>query len=133
MGLLKCLIYMAFWGLLSFPMGRLFSRRNLRWDRLPFRTMKWERDGLAYVRLGIRKWKDLVPDVSRMFPGIVPRKSLGMRPTVALMEEMLRENCVAELVHWILCLLGLMMIPLWPGPGGIVVTVYVSQHEKRKS
>ena len=124
--MLKCLAYMALWGVLSFPLGRLLKRAGLRWDRLPFRALEWERDGAAYERAGIRRWKDLVPDVSRMFPGIVPRKAVAGRPTPEQLEDMLRETCVAELVHWLLMLPGLGLIRLWPGVGGIAMyAVYV--------
>ena len=126
MGAWRCLAYIAAWGLLCFPLGRLFKRLDLRWDRPPFRTMAWERDGAAYRRAGIQKWKDIAPDVSRMFPGSVPRKALSTRPTPAVMEDMLLETCVAELTHDMLILSGAALLWLWPGVGGIAVyAVYV--------
>lgn len=126
MGFWKCLAYMALWGLLCFPLGRLLKRLDLSWDCPPFRTADWERGGAVYERVGIRRWKDLVPDVSRLVPRIVPRKAMGARPTPAALEDMLREGCVAELVHWLLPLPGLALMGLWPGAGGILMyAVYV--------
>ena len=126
MGAWRCLAYIAAWGLLCFPLGRLFKRLDLRWDRPPFRTMAWERDGAVYRRAGIRVWKDFAPDVSRMFPGSVPRKTLSKRPTPAVMEDMLLETCVAELTHAMLIVSGAALLWLWPGVGGIAVyAVYV--------
>lgn len=126
MGLWKCLGYMALWGLLSFPLGRLLKRLDLRWDAVPFAARAWERNGAFYERLGIRAWKDLVPDVSKLFPMIVPCKAMGARPTPAVLEDMLRETCVAEVVHWILPVAGLLLPWLWPGAGGIILyVVYV--------
>lgn len=123
MGAWKCLAYMAMWGVLTFPMGRLFKRLNLQWDRPPFRAMKWERGGAVYERAGIRLWKDFVPDVSKVFPRIVPRKAIDGRPTPAAMRDMLAETCVAELVHWVLLLPGLALFALWPGPGGVAMYI----------
>ena len=34
----------------------------------------------------------------------------------------MKETCVAESVHIILCLLGLGLLAIWPGPGGMVMT-----------
>ena len=126
MGAWRCLAYMALWGLLCFPIGRLFRRLDLRWDRPPFRTAAWERDGAVYERAGIRLWKDIVPDVSRLLPRIVPRKAISRRPTPSVLEDMLSETCVAELIHWMLTLTGLALVALWPGAGGIAAyIVYV--------
>lgn len=120
MGLWKCLAYMAAWGLLCFPLGRLLKRLDLKWDEPPFRALAWERGGAAYERVGIRRWKDLVPDVSKVLPMIVPKKAMGARPTAAVLEDMLKETCVAEAVHWLLLLPGLGLLGLWPGWGGAV-------------
>ena len=121
MGLWKCVAYMAILGLLTFPAGRVFKRMNLRWDRGIFRTRPWERGGATYERMGIRRWKDLVPDVSKVFPRIVPRKAIGARPGTAALEDMLAETCVAELVHLLLPVPGLALLWLWPGMGGAIV------------
>lgn len=126
MGFLRCAIYMAVWGLLCFPIGRLFKRLGLQWDRPPFASRPWEKGGAIYERAGIRVWKDIVPDVSKLFPGIVPRKAIAGKFTLDSLRDMLAETCVAELTHLMLCLVGLGMIALWPGAGGIAVyLVYV--------
>lgn len=126
MGLWKCLAYMAAWGILCFPLGRLINRLHPSWEKPPFRTMDWERGGAAYELIGVRAWKNLAPDVSRFFPQIVPRKGFDGRPDAAKLEDMLLETCVAETVHWLLSLTGLIMLWLWPGAGGVAVyAVYV--------
>ena len=126
MGWARCAVYMAAWGLLCFPLGRLFKALPLHWDRFPFACRAWEREGAIYERLGVRAWKDLVPDVSKWFPRIVPRKAITGRFGAETLRDMLKETCVAELTHWLLCLAGLAMLPLWPGPGGIMLyLVYV--------
>ena len=101
MGLARCLLYMAALGAATFPLGRLFKRLNFDWDRPPFAEWRWERGGEAYLRLGVRRWKDRAPDVSRVFPNIVPRKALIGRFGPELVRDMLSETCVAEAVHWL--------------------------------
>ena len=126
MGLARCLIYMALWGLVTFPLGRLFKRMGLRWDRWPFAARPWERGGRVYEGLGVRAWKDLVPDVSKVFPSIVPRKEITGLFGPDLLRDMLAETCVAELVHDMLIVAGLALPFLWPGPWGIaVLLIYV--------
>lgn len=125
-GPVRCVFYMAAWGLACFPLGRGFKALRLNWDRAPFAEWPWEQSGRFYERLGIRRWKDLVPDVSRMFPGIVPKKAFSVRPGAALLRDMLSETCVAELTHAVLCVAGLAMPWLWAGIGGVAVTlVYI--------
>lgn len=118
MGLARCVVYMAIWGLACFPLGRLFKGMHLRWDRFPFAAYGWERGGAIYERTGIRLWKDIAPDVSKLFPGIVPKKTLTGGADVKTLRDMLEETCVAELTHALLCLTGLALPLLWPGPGG---------------
>ena len=120
---MRCAIYMAVWALVSFPMGRLFKGMGLRWDRPPFAEWRWEMGGAVYDRLGIRRWMNLVPDVSRMFPGIVPRKAIYGKPRARDVRSMLEETCVAELIHLVLCVSGLALLFLWPGAGGLCVFI----------
>lgn len=122
-GPVGCVCYMAAWGLACFPLGRIFKRMKLRWDRPPFAELPWEQSGRFYEKLGIRYWKDFAPDVSRMFPGSMPKKQFETRPDAAYMRDMLSETCVAELTHLLLCATGLALIPLWPGPGGIILYI----------
>ena len=125
-GLARCVAYIAAWGILCFPLGRWFKALHLKWDRHPFACRAWERDGAVYEKLGVRAWKDLAPDVSKAFPKIVPKKALTGRFDADVVRDMLEETCVAELTHWLLCLTGLALLPLWPGAGGAAVyLVYV--------
>ena len=122
-GLARCIAYMAAWGLLCFPLGRFIKGLHPRWDRRPFLDAAWERGGSVYEKLGIRVWKDLMPDVSRMFPGTIPKKAFQGKVTAALMRDMLEETCVAEITHVLLCATGLALIPLCPGPWGIALYI----------
>ena len=125
-GPFACVLFMALWGVLCFPLGRLIKLFRLDWDRAPFAQWRWERDGQVYERAGIRRWKDLVPDVSKLFPSIVPPKAVQGMPDAATLRDMLKETCVAEAVHVVLIPLGLWLLRLWQGIGGVMMfLVYV--------
>ena len=122
----RCIAWMALWGLACFPLGRLIKRLGPDWDRPPFSEWRWEDGGRAYEKVGIRAWKDIVPDISKVFSRIVPKKAISGRPDAAALRDMLRETCVAEVVHALLCVVGLGLLRMWPGPCGIVATaVYI--------
>ena len=66
----------------------------------PFtRIRPWERDGRMWERLGIRRWKDRLPESGDLFRGGVSKRSLpGRHP-----DELARfaaETRRAEIVHW---------------------------------
>ena len=57
-GPFACVLFMALWGVLCFPLGRLIKLFRLDWDRAPFAQWRWERDGQVYERAGIRMLVD---------------------------------------------------------------------------
>lgn len=120
---LRCVLYLAALGILSFVLGRLAPKSWFHPDRFPYRTLPFEKGGALYHRLGIRKWQARVPDMSRILPGVMPRKAMTGRPSAAELERMLQETCVAELTHGLLCLAGLGCLWLWPGWGGTIITI----------
>ena len=117
----QCLGYIAVTGLLSFLIGRLLPKAWPRPSGL-FRCFAFERNGRLYDKLGVRHWHKRVPDMSKIFPFLIPKKRLCAKcgPTLP---RMIRETCVAELVHWVLCFTGLFCLYLWPGWGGIVISI----------
>lgn len=121
-GWLKCLMYMALLGVLATPAGRLIAKARLDPDRFPYKSLPFEAEGKFYEKLGIRRWKDLLPDMSRVLTRTLPEKKVSLRDDGQRMEALIHETCVAECVHGILCVLGLGMLAIWPGPGGAVVT-----------
>ena len=122
MGFGKCVIYLAIVGLLSFFIGRMLPKGMFKGTHFPFRCYPFERDGRIYERLYIKKWQNKVPDMSRIFPNLMPRKQLRGTDPVYL-TEMIQEACIAELIHLLLCIAGLRCIWLWPGIGGKVISV----------
>ena len=121
MRFLSCFLYILLLGLLCFPFGRLMAKIPFRTDRFPFRPFPFEREGKLYEKIGIRGWQSKAPDISKLIPGIVPRKEIPRRPDAEALRRMINETCVAELTHVLLCLAGLALLRLWPGAGGIVL------------
>ncbi len=121
MGIIKCGIYIAVIGVASFIIGRLIPNAWLKEDQFPFKSFRWERSGAVYHALGIRKWHKKVPDMSKLFPQIMKEKKLNhdFQKDLPLM---IKETCIAEFIHVMLCFAGLYCLRLWPGIGGQIFT-----------
>ena len=88
-------------GMLSFALGQMLPRRWFDPEAFPYRAHPWEKNGAVYEKLGVRLWKDHVPDMSRIIPKMVKKKA-ALAQTSHDMERLARETCVAETVHWAL-------------------------------
>ena len=104
--LLKCVLYFALIGVSGFLLGRLLPKGLFKWDRPPFRLLQWERQGAVYVSLGIRRWKERLPDMSVILPKLMPSKKMPKAATSSQLELMIQETCVAEWIHGLLCIAG---------------------------
>lgn len=116
----SCFIYLCFVGAISFFLGRLIPKSWLNPYGFPFRAFAFEQNGKIYDKLGIRLWQTKVPDMSRIFKKIMPPKNLT-GDIKARLPELIRETCVAELIHFGNCIAGLYCLHIWPGVGGAVV------------
>ena len=105
MKFLQCFWYLILISILSFPLGRVLPKRWFRWNRFPFRSFSFERDGRIYEKLQIRKWKTKVPDMSRILPFLMPAKAFSADYEKKL-PRMIEETCVAEWIHGLNCLAG---------------------------
>lgn len=120
--MLHCVIYLAVTGLLSFVIGRLIPPGKMNWQHFPFRPLHGERNGLIYKKIGIHRWQDKVPDMSRIFLNLMPQKKIKSVDQNSLL-IMIQETCIAELIHTVLCLTGLYCMKLWRGIGGIILAM----------
>lgn len=120
MGFWYCAIYAAILSVMSFLLGRILPASWFDPTRPPWRAWKWEQSGKIYQKLAIHRWQNKVPDMSRIFPKLMPAKSMKTIPDQKGLRVMLHETCVAEAVHGVLCVLGLVMLWLWRGLGGVV-------------
>lgn len=123
-GFLKCICYLAILGIAAFLLGRILPHKWFHYDRFPWRMWKLEQGGAVYRKIRIYKWKEKFPDMSRIFPGIMPSKKVPRKFDPAQIREMIVETCIAEGIHGFLCLAGLGCLFLWKGPGGICAAVF---------
>ena len=123
MKFLHCALYLAITGIIAFLVGRIVPKSWFQADRFPYRCYPAEQK--LYRVLGVKGWQSKVPDMSRIFPALMPAKKLTA-DTFADLPRMIQETCVAEMIHFLLSLSGLACLVIWPGAGGIILTtVYI--------
>lgn len=105
MEFLNSVIYIAVTGLVSFYLGALIPRHLFFEQKFPFKTYKWEDGGKIYEKLNIRKWKGEILDMSKIMTIILPKKE-PLSATAKDVKILVAETCVAEFVHWILCVIS---------------------------
>lgn len=116
------LLFVAVMGVISHVVGVVIPRRGFHHDRVPFRTWPCERDGHLYDTLRVARWKEFLPDMSRILPDLYT-KSVPVFPTAAHLERLLQESCVAELTHYLLIFCSPMLCQLVPGSRGVLFAV----------
>ena len=123
--LVWCLIYMGLLGILSHYVGESLPRSWFSYDAATFKPYAWERGGKIYEKFGIRRWKDHMPDMSRVMRDMMPKRlSWGMN--VDQIKKLITETCVAETIHRILCLLSVGIYFIMPtGTGVFLMILYI--------
>jgi glycosyl-4,4'-diaponeurosporenoate acyltransferase len=76
--------------------------------RLPYRLMRWERDGRSYERIRIRRWKDRLPEAGEVFDGGFSKRHLASRD-LEYLDRFAVETCRAEFAHWAM----MALVPIW--------------------
>lgn len=102
--------------------GEAIPRKNIDFEKAPFRPLKWENDGKIYEKLNIRKWKNKVPDMSKICRDMIPKK-FDISSNAESLRLLILETCVAEIVHNVLSVLGFVCMLIWDGLGGFIVTL----------
>lgn len=120
MPLIKSIIYVALTGLASFYIGALLPREHFCEDKFPYKSLKFEKNGKIYDKLNIRKWKGEILDMSKILKIILP-KQLPPRTKSKDVHHLIKETCVAEFIHWILCVVSLGNIWIWESVEGILI------------
>lgn len=98
-------LYTAILGVVSHYVGQALPRRWFDPTRFPYRSFAWEQEGSIYRKIGVHKWKDLVPDMSKVMPDMIPKR-VGLRETSEEAVILVQETCVAEAVHGVLMVLA---------------------------
>ncbi len=109
----------AVWPVLYFAAGFIAHRlpgRCLRPDGWLFRERRWEQGGRFYDRrLGIRGWKDRLPEAGALYRGGFSKRNLQGTDT-SHVRVFVRETCRAEAGHWCTVLLSFTFfawLPWW--------------------
>lgn len=122
MNFLKCAIYLAVVGITFFFLGRLIPKSWFHENRFPYKSFALERDGKLYESVKIQFWQDKVPDMSKVFPRLMPPKKITRNFRQEL-PRMIQETCVAEFIHVLLCFAGFFCMRLWKGLGGFLISL----------
>lgn len=112
MDVVKGIVYLSLLGLLSFVAGRAIPKRVINEKAFPFCHFPFEKEGRIYERLKIRKWQGKLPDMSRVCKRIMAPKKMTGAATLRKTEYMIKETCIAELVHILLIIFGAACIPM---------------------
>ena len=123
MGFGHAVIYTASLGVVSHYVGQALPRRWFHPDRFPFKSFRWEQEGNVYRRLGVQHWKDLVPDMSKVMPDMIPKR-VSLRGTAEEAMTLAQETCVAEAVHGVLMVLSVGNYLLCQNLLGLAVTLF---------
>ena len=123
MRLLNCIVYIAAIGLLSHLIGEALPRKWFNAEKKPYAPWKIENGGRLYKTLRVHKWKDKLPDMSKISPMMVKKSITFSSASSEAVSKIVTETCVAEMIHdaLILCAPGLYLI--WPDPIGAVIAV----------
>ncbi len=121
-----CIFYIAFLGVISYPVGRFISHIDPDPDGFLFRERSWELGGKIYEKLNIKNWQSRIPDISKVLSRWMPSKKLEIGYTAEKVRVMIRETCTAELIHSLLNFAGLRLLDIWEGLGGtFIYLIYV--------
>lgn len=118
MSLLYAALYVAALGILSHFAGQALPRAHFDPQKFPYRSADWENGGKVYEKLGIKHWKDRLPDMSKIMPDMVKKKMSAVKSQG--MDVLIAETCVAECVHWALMLLSPGIFFFWRGAWAVV-------------
>ena len=110
-------IYILVVGLGCFFAGLLVPREKIDENKFPFKAFKWEKSGAVYEKLHIKKWKSKLPEMSKITHLIFPKK-LKKNMTSQDFDRLVKESCVAEISHYVLCVFSLGIYYIWRGKLG---------------
>ena len=124
MDIVYALIYILAVSVAVFLAGRLFPRKLICAEKIPFRSFKFEKSGSIYNKLHIRKWKTRLPDASvilhRFFPWLMPKKRIERKDKISIL---IKETCIAEATHILAAVLGFGAIRICKNIKGWVIAL----------
>ena len=119
---LSCAIGWLGWSLLIGALANRLPPVALNHDSWLVRVRPWGESPAGYERcLGIRIWKDWLPDAGNALPGGV-RKSALVRRDATTLRRLMAETRRAELVHLALWPFWI-VTSLWLPPDGVLINL----------
>ena len=118
-------VYIAVLGIVSHVIGESIDRDSIQFEKFPFAPYRWENEGRFYKKLRIEAWKKALPDKSRFVRTMV-RKSLEDNRSSEHLKCLIKETCVAELVHWLLLFAGPLFRLFSDSAFGLAVSILYS-------
>lgn len=115
-------LYVAFIGVLSHFVGLVLPRSLFCEDRFPYKPFKFEKNGKIYDRIAIRKWKAKVPDMSKVMRDMLP-KTVSFGVNSDGLQMLIKETCIAEFIHFALCVFSVGVYHIWKNSVGVWLTV----------
>lgn len=122
MKILMTVIYFIVIGQGCFYFGLALPRRLFDEDSFPYKPFKWENDGRFYDKFRVKKWKAVVPDMSMITKLIFPKR-IKTNVTSAELDRLVKESCVAEMIHYVLCILSIGFYHIWKSKTGVILTI----------
>lgn len=111
-------------GVPAFFLGEKLPRKWFHYDRFPFRSFAWEKEGRIYEKIGIQKWKNRTPDMSKYLKRAFAKQGNLLRDPEHL-RRLVAETCSAEFVHAVLILLSPVFLFLMDELGLLSMIVYI--------
>lgn len=122
LAVLGCALGWLVWSVLVGGLAHRLPPAALQGDGWLSRWCLWPRSRQVYERrLGILRWKSLLPDAGDALPGGV-RKSSLMRRDAASLQRLVEETRRAELVHLALWPFWI-VTALWLPPAGVLINL----------
>lgn len=115
-----CALYIALIGIAMHPIGILLQRYPFKTDKAPWRSFAWEDGGRVWRKIGVHKWKDRLPDMSKIMPDMV-RKEVSFSDGTQQLDALITETCIAELIHYALMLLSAGVLWILPNAIGFLI------------
>ena len=122
MKLLMSIVYVAVIGILAHYVGESLPRGLFSEHKFPYRAFKWEKDGKFYNCLRIKKWKNHLPDMSRIMRDMLPKR-ITFDATSDNIDALIKETCVAECVHYWLCIFSVGIYLIWKNYVGVILAL----------
>ena len=122
MKLLMSIVYVAVIGILAHYVGESLPRGLFSEYKFPYRAFKWEKDGKFYNCLRIKKWKNHLPDMSRIMRDMLPKR-ITFDATSDNIDALIKETCVAECVHYWLCIFSVGIYLIWKNYVGVILAL----------